>query len=32
MQYSHYQEVPPHLSQAVVEAAKQSKEQEGSGR
>ncbi len=32
MQYSHHQEVPPHLSQAVVDAAKQSKEQESSGR
>ena len=32
MQHSHYQEVPPHLSQAVVDAAKHDKEQEGSGR
>jgi hypothetical protein len=27
MRFSHYQEVPPHLSQAVIEAAKREKQQ-----
>ncbi len=32
MQFSHYQEVPPHLTQSIIDAAKQEKEQESAGR
>jgi len=32
MQFSHYQEVPAHIAQAVIAAAKQEKEQQSEGR
>ena len=32
MQFSHYQEVPPHLTQSIIDAARQEKEQESAGR
>lgn len=32
MRFSHYQEVPPHLAQGIIEASKQEKQAQGAGR